>query len=161
MILANVLPLKKTNAQKSELSYKKKSKLDSIIVDFLLRQGQFYDIPLSDTLNPNRFAMVNGLFMCDKIIEIQNRNRTVIFYGFGTNYSHSRNYLLIKMSNSNKILGASSLEDDLPKLYNIFESLGSALNAKEMVTCYELLIRNYNLSYPPPVHLIKDPNYKK
>ena len=161
LLWVNVLGFNKATAQKNEFPNGRTSKIDTIIVDFLLKEGQFYDIPPSDTSNPKRFDMVKDLFMGAKIIEAKKKNGKISFYGFKTNYSHSRQYLLIKMPDSYKILGASSLANDLPKLYNIFESLGSAIKADQKTACYELLIQNYNLNYPPQMHLIRDPNYKK
>ncbi len=161
LILANAFIPKKTIAQKRE-PVNRDPKQDTVIIDFLLRHGQFYDdIPISDTSNPKRFEMAKGNFFCDKIVEVNGKNRNICFYGFGSNYSHTRNYLLIETNDSYKILGASSLDDDLPRLYNVFGRLGNAIKANQKLTCYEFLIRNYNLKYPPSVRLIRDLSYKK
>jgi len=117
-------------------------KRDTIVIDFLLRHQQFYDISLSDTSSPLRYNMVKHRFFCDKIATIHKKGKSISFYGFGSNSSHTRNYLLIEANNLYKTLGTSSLEDDLPKLYDIFGDLGNAIKAKQKLLCYEFLIRN-------------------
>lgn len=160
MVISSISTSVRAIAQQEDLS-NNAHKRDTVIIDFLLRHGQFYDIPLSDTSNPKRYDMVKHLFFCDKIIEVYKGNKSISFYGFGSNYSHSRNYLLIEFNDSDTILGTSSLDVDLPRLYNILGNLKNSIKANQKLACYEFLIRNYNLNYPPPMHLINDPNYKK
>lgn len=160
-ILFSIFTFKKTAAQNHISSNIKLSKKDTLIVNFLLKHNQFYNIPSSDTLNSKKFILVKGNYFFTKIFSAQKGGKKISLYGFGTNYSHSRNYLLIKMPHLYKILGASSLEYDLTELYNLFDSLKPCIRPRQKVACYEFLIQNYNLHYPPPTHLIKDQNYKK
>jgi len=134
---------------------------DTIIMDFLLRHQQFYDIPVSDTSNIKRYEMVRYHFFCDKIATASKKGKRTSLYGFGSNYSHSRNYLLIESDNCRIILGTSTLEKDLPRLYKFFGELKGAITVKQKLSCYEFLIRNYAMDYPPYMHLIKDTSYKK
>jgi hypothetical protein len=160
LIIASSFSCNMLMAQPIRLSHDS-LKRDSLITDFLLRHDQFYDIPVSDTSNPQRYEIAKYNFFCSKIAQIHKGNKEISFYGFGSNYSHSRNYLLIEENHSYNIIGESSLDDDLPKLYNIFENLGNDISANQRLSCYEFLIRNYNLDYPPPQHLIKDSNFRK
>lgn len=123
----------------SVFGQKRLSSEDSIIIKFLITQGQFPDLSPADTsdlrkeLNSTlkkRLAVVNA------------PEGTVSITAFAANISHSHSYVLVRGRSWYIIIGDDVLENNILKLNALLKNRRISLTKEVRLACYDLLIGN-------------------
>jgi hypothetical protein len=115
------------------------SRTDSIIIKYLLINNQFPDLSASDTSD---LASERNNIIKRTISIKRSTGRYIEVIGFGSNVSHSHNYILFVNNRSFKIIGSQNLENNILEMNNYLKDSNIKLTNNERLICYDILIMN-------------------
>ena len=119
----------------SVIAQKKLSATDSIILKFLITNGQFWDHAPEDTTH---LAKELNSVLKEKIAVKGN----ISIIGFAANISHSQSYVLLKGVTWFTIIGDDRMENNILNLQKQLDRYKIRLTDKERLACYDLFIHN-------------------
>ncbi|MDQ0110573.1 hypothetical protein SAMN05660909_02600 [Chitinophaga terrae (ex Kim and Jung 2007)] len=126
-------------AQRVHESKARLSRTDSIIIRYLLVNNQFPDLSANDTSNLT--SERNNIIK--RAISVKRASGKYIeVIGFGSNVSHSHNYILFVNNSSYKIIGSEDLENNILEMNRYLKESNIKLTNNERLICYDILIMN-------------------